>query len=176
MKKLIVLVSILFIGLTAFSQEEKVNWYSFEKAVSLNEKDPRIILIDVYTDWCGWCTKMKKTTFNHPEIAEYINENFYAVRFNAESNKTITFEGQTFVKQGERKKSPHQLAIALLQGKMSYPSVAYLNKKNQLITTVPGYYGPKDMEPILKYFAEEIYKKKNFKEFQKNFQNSLVKE
>ena len=33
-------------------------------------------MVDVYTDWCGWCKKMDKETFNHPVIAKYINENY----------------------------------------------------------------------------------------------------
>ena len=119
---------------------------------------------------------MKKTTFNHPEIAVFINNNFYPVRFNAESDQRITFEGKTFVKQGNRSRSPHQLAVALLQGKMSYPSIAYLDENNKLVTTVPGYFGPKDFEPILKYFGKGIYKEKSYKNFHKDFEHSLVKE
>jgi thioredoxin-related protein len=176
MKKFIIITVLIFAGLQIHAQEEKVKWYSFEEAIEMNEKNPRMVLIDVYTDWCGWCKKMKRNTFNHPEIAEYINKNFYAVRFNAETDKEVTFKGKSFVKQGNRSRSPHQLAIALLQGKMSYPSVAYLNEKNQLITAVPGYYGPKDMESILKYFVEEAYKKVSFKDFQKDFKHTLVTE
>jgi len=175
MKKILLISIVSIIALSAFSQDEKVKWYSFEEAVELNNnKESKMVLIDVYTDWCGWCKKMKKTTFNHPEIAQYINKNFYAVRFDAESNKRVSFRGKTFVKQGNKSRSPHQLAIALLQGKMSYPSVAYLDGNNELITTVPGYYGPKDMEPILRYFGEKAYKRMNYKEYRKNFQHSLV--
>ena len=155
-------------------QQQKVNWYSFEKAVEHNRKNPRKILVDVYTDWCGWCKKMKEQTFNHPKIAKYINENFYAVRFNAETNKKVQFKGHTFTKNQQKKNRPHDLAIALLNGKMSYPSVVYLDGKNRPITVVPGYRGPKDYEAVLKYFARDIYKNKSYKEFKKEFQNTLI--
>lgn len=172
MKKLIILAIISFFVLPVFGQ--KVEWISFEEAVELNKQEPKKILVDVYTDWCGWCKKLKKNTFNHPPIAKYINENFYPVRFNAETDKTVRFMGKTFTKTGTRSRSPHQLAAALLQGKMSYPSVAYLDGQNRLITAVPGYYEPKDIEPILKYFAEEIYKTQKFEDYSKSFQNTLV--
>ncbi len=176
MKKLIIFAVVILSGLNIQAQQDKVKWYSFEEAIEMNNKNPRLVLIDVYTDWCGWCKKMKKNTFNHPEIAEYINKNFYPVRFNAETDKKVTFKGKSYVKQGNKSRSPHQLAIALLQGKMSYPSVAYLNEKNKLITAVPGYYGPKDMESILKYFVQEAYKKESFQDFQKDFKHTLVKD
>lgn len=172
--RFILLLILSSIAVTGLAQQEKVQWYSFQKAVQLNKENPKKILIDVYTDWCGWCEKMKKTTFNHPDIARYINKNFYPVRFDAETNKKVQFKGRTFTRKDESGRNPHELAAALLKGKMSYPSVAYLDEKNQLITAVPGYYGPKKMEPILKFFANDIYKKKSFKAYKKNFEPTLV--
>lgn len=176
MKFSVIAIIFFMFTLNGISQEtHKVKWYSFEKAVKLNQENPKKILVDVYTDWCGWCKKMKKQTFNHPKIARYINKNYYPVRFNAETDKKVEFKGRTFSKKEEGGRRPHDLAIALLNGKMSYPSVAYLNGKNKLITTVPGFYGPKDYEPVLKYFAKDIYKTKSFKDFKKQFDNTLIK-
>ncbi|MFW6096287.1 MAG: thioredoxin family protein [Bacteroidota bacterium] len=174
MKKSIFIAILMFASLNIIGQE--VKWHSFEEAIEKNKSNPKKILIDVYTDWCGWCDKMKEETFNHPDIAEYINKHFYAVRFDAESSEEITFRGETFKKEGNKKRSPHQLAVALLQGKMSYPSVAYLNEDNQLITAVPGFYGAKDMEVLLKYFVEEAYKKEKFNDFQDNYEHTLITE
>ncbi|MBS3770802.1 MAG: DUF255 domain-containing protein [Bacteroidales bacterium] len=174
--KFSLITALLFIfTFSGFTQQDtKVNWYSFEEAVKLNKENPKKVLIDVYTDWCGWCKKMKKQTFNNPEIAQYINENYYPVRFNAETNKKVQFKGRIFAKKEEGDRKPHDLAIALLNGKMSYPSVAYLDGNNQLITAVPGFYGPKEYEPILKYFAQDIYKNKSYKDYKKQFENTLV--
>ena len=174
--KFTIITAILFLfTLSGISQEKaKVKWYSFEKAVKLNKENPKKILVDVYTDWCGWCKKMKKQTFNHPEIAGYINKHYYPVRFNAETNKNVKFKGRMFSKKEKEGRRPHDLAIALLNGKMSYPSVAYLNGNNELITTVPGYFGPKEYEPVLKFFARDIYKTKSFKAYKKQFENTLI--
>ncbi len=175
MKSPIIAAILLIFTLSGFTQQDtKVNWYSFEKAVKLNKENPKKVLVDVYTDWCGWCKKMKKQTFYHPKIAKYINENYYPVRFNAETNKKVNFSGRTFTKKEKSERRPHDLAIALLNGKMSYPSVAYLDGNNQLITAVPGFYEPKEYEPILKYFARDIYKNKSYKDYKKQFENTLV--
>ncbi len=48
---------------------------------------------------------------------------------------------------------------------MSYPSTVFLDEDMNLLTVVPGYLTPKDINPILKYFGENIYKEKNWKEY-----------
>lgn len=176
MKKALILLLVMnFIYLNVNkAQETKVRWYTFEEAVNLNKKEHRKIFIDVYTDWCGWCKKMEATTFTDPAIAKILNEEYYAVRFNAETNDTISFAGKNFINEGGRSRSPHQLAVALLQGKMSYPSVAYLNENNQLLTAVPGYYTADKLEPLLKFFAEDAFKSTSFEEFQKTFVSKMI--
>jgi len=178
MKKYI--LQLLFIVIIAgfspqiFAQKAEVKWYTFEEAVELNQQEQRKIFIDVYTDWCGWCKKMDANTFTHPAIAQLLNEKYYAVKFDAESRDTIKFGGQQFINGGNSSRSPHQLAVALLQGKMSYPSVAYMNENNQLLTAVPGYYTPEKLEPILRYFADNAYKTQSFEEYQSEFKSTIT--
>lgn len=158
-----------------FGQEKtvKVKWYTFEEAVELSKKNPKKLFIDVYTDWCGWCKKMDKGTFTHPVIARYLNENYYAVKLDAESTEPIEFAGTTFVNKGKESSNTHQLAIALLQGKMSYPSIAYMNEDLQLLTAVPGYHTPDGLEPILSYFAKDSYKSMGWSDFQASFVSKI---
>src|SRR5690606_27234601 len=110
----------------------------FEEAVELNAKNPKKIFIDIYTDWCGWCKVMDQKTFSHPEIAKYLMTHFYPVKLNAEQRGDITFRGHTykFVPQGAR--GYHELAYALLQGRMSYPTTVYLDENFDGITPYPG--------------------------------------
>lgn len=166
------ILSIITFGCTAHSQKggaDLVKWYTFEEAVELNSQNPKKIFIDVYTDWCSWCKVMDEKTFSHPEIADYLNENYYPVKFNAESTEPVHFANTVFENNGKGRRSMHDLAVALLQGKMSFPSVAYLDENNQLLTAVPGYLTPVQIEPILVFFGEDHYKGKNWEEFQKTF-------
>ena len=167
---LLAITSILFTyNAEAQTPANKINWMSFEEAVKLNASAPKKIFIDVYTDWCGWCTKMDQTTFMNPSVAEYINENYYAVKFNAEQSEPIEFMGHTFVNQNPNgaRKGTHQLAQALLQGKMSYPSYVFMNEKNQILTIVPGYAEAKDFLPILKYFGSDAFLTTSWEEYSK---------
>ncbi|MCQ2317640.1 MAG: DUF255 domain-containing protein [Bacteroidales bacterium] len=149
------------------NKAQKINWMSFEEAVKLNETAPKKIFIDVFTEWCGWCKRMDQTTFINKDVIEYMNENFYAVKFDAEQSDTIVFAGYTFVNQGgmNGRKGTHQLAATLLQGKMSYPSYVFMNEKNQAITVLPGYVEAKELIPILKYIATDAYMKTTYQDY-----------
>ncbi len=177
MKKIVfILGMVLGTGLWVFSQEEGVKWLTIEQAQELNKKEPRKFFIDVYTDWCGWCKKMDQTTYKNPVIAKILNTKYYPVKFNAESKEPVEFAGHTFTyQQGTGGRGAHQLAIALLQGKLAFPSVAYLDEKMQLLTVVPGYFTAEGLEPILQYFATDAYKTTSWQDYQKSFVSEIKK-
>lgn len=168
-----ILFSILFgllISIPSFSQD-KINWMSFEQAVEKNKTDKRKFIIDVYTDWCGWCKRMDATTFQNPHIVEYINKNYHAVKLNAEMTDTVRLGEKVFVNENPNgKRSPHQLAIALLNGKMSYPTIVYLDENANMLSPVPGYLDAAGIEPVLKYYGENAYKETSWEQYQKTFQ------
>ena len=147
-----------------------VKWYSIEEAEKLFNKSPRPIFIDTYTDWCGWCKKMDSETFTDPVIADLLNNKFYPVKFNAEGKSSVTFMGQTFINDGKAGRA-HQLAIALLQGQLSYPTVVFMTKEDNrfAVSPVPGFRPAKEMEVLLSFFADNAYKTQKWDDFQKNF-------
>jgi thioredoxin-related protein len=136
---------------------EAIQWLSFEEAIEKNKKEPRKFFIDVYTDWCGWCKKMDKDTFSKPEIAQYVNKHFYAVKLDGEGKKPITVNGHTYNYNSEYRS--HELAVALLQGKMSYPTTVYLDEKLNMLSPVPGYLTVDVFSKIIRYYGEDHYKK-----------------
>ncbi|MFC1734435.1 thioredoxin family protein [candidate division KSB1 bacterium] len=154
------------------SENTSIKWYTFEEAIKLNEGFPKKkIFIDMYTDWCGWCKKMDAVTFKHPEIVKYLNEHYWAVKFDAEGFDTIVYNGVKYVnpKPPGTKRSTHQLAITLLSRQMTYPSYVFLNENNQLLTVVKGYIKPKSFEPVVHYFGDNSHFSKSWEEFTKTF-------
>ncbi len=173
-KFLITTILLLTLGkLSAQETDIKIKWYTFEEAIELQAKEPKKVFIDVYTDWCGWCKKMDANTFSHPIIAKYMNENFYAVKFNAEGTEPVMFQGVKFINPKDGRNKSHQLAQALLNGKMSYPSYVFMNEKSELITIVPGYMEAKDFEPILHFFAEDKFLSQDWKTFSEKFRSEI---
>ncbi len=159
---------------TAFIEKEKpakIEWLTFEEAVELNKTQPKKFFIDVYTDWCGWCKVMDKNTFSDPYIAQYISENYHAVKFNAEQRESVEFQGNTFKFVAQGRKGYHELAAALLNGKLSFPTVVFLDEQMRMIQPIPGYQKPENLAPILTYFAEDHHTKTSWDDFQKNYQS-----
>lgn len=152
---------ILFLSLPLGGlQAQEVSWMSWEEAVqkASTEAQPKKMFIDVYTDWCGWCKKMDKDTFQDAEVAAYMRENFYMVKLDAEQQEPIEFGGKTykFVPSGRR--GYHELAAALLQGRLSYPTVVFLDEDLKMLSPVPGYQKPDAFLKIARYFGENIYR------------------
>ena len=151
---------LLLLSLAAITNaQEKIEWMSMEEAyaLTLTESTPKKIFIDVYTDWCGWCKRMDKATFQNPEVAAYMNAHYYNVKFDAEQKESIEMLGNTFefVPQGSR--GYHELAAALLNGKMSYPTVVFMNPKFEMLSPVPGYQVATPFLKVATYFGDDIY-------------------
>ena len=164
MKIRLLLFFIAFAGVSVntFGQ---VTWITFEEAVLKSKDNPKPIFIDVYTDWCGWCKKMDAATFNDPKVAEVLQNEFYPVKFNAEQKESILFNDYTFKFVANGRRGYNELAAALLDGKLSYPSVVFLNEKMERITILAGYRGPDDFYPIVKFIGSGTYKTQTFEEY-----------
>ena len=151
--------------------EEVVNWLTFEEAIEKSKTEKRKIFIDVYTDWCGWCKVMDKKTFSEVNIARYLNEYYYPVKLDAEQKEDITFRNHTFKFVPNGRRGYHELAAWLLQGKLSYPTVVFLDEDFNLIQPLPGYREPKDFHPILTFFGEDQHKAMAWKEYQQVYES-----
>lgn len=148
-----------------------VKWYTFSEAVELSKKSPRPIMVDVYTQWCGPCKMMSKNTFGNEKIAKYLNEHFYCVKFDAETYDSVAFNGYVFKNKNPQgtPRPVHDFAISILDGKLSYPSIVFLNEQIQRLQIVVGYYQPEPFEPIMKYFGSGKYKDTKWEDFEKTF-------
>ncbi|WP_443217589.1 thioredoxin family protein [Sediminicola sp. 1XM1-17] len=163
--KLLLFICIGFFSLTMTAQE--VKWMSWDEAVkkSQTDKKPKKVFIDVYTDWCGWCKKMDKDTFQNPEVAAYMTKNFYMVKMDGEGKEPIDFKGKTYKFVAQGRTGYHEFAAALMQGKLSYPTTIFLDEQLNMLSPVPGYQKPEPFLNIAQYFGDNIYKEKDWKTY-----------
>lgn len=173
MKKILLILSLVSIMASAGAQE--IKWMNINDALAAAQESPKKIFIDVYTEWCGWCKRMDRSTFSNPVIAQYINDNFYPVKLDAETRDTIVFKGYTFTyKSGpDGRGGMNYFAYAILNGKTSFPSYVILNEEQNLMTVIKGYHEADKFEPILHFYAEDAYKTTQWDDFRAEFKSKL---
>lgn len=172
MNKLIFLVTLLFITTTVSAQKggPKVKWYTWTEAIEAMETDdnPKKIFVDLYTDWCGYCKKMDRQTFTDPMVANYLNKHFYPVKFDAEGKKDLSYADHTFKYEPTRgRNGTHMLAFALLDGKMQFPSLVYLDEEQKRIAISPGYKPADSFLKELKFIAGNHYENGSYDDYKK---------
>ncbi len=157
MRRFGLIIVVLLVALNMNAQE-KIKWYTLTEAIELNRTEPRKFMVDVYTDWCGWCKRMDATTFSNQDVASYVNKNFYAVKFNAEMRDSLVLGEKTyhFIDNGGR--GYHEVAVILTKGRLSYPTLVYLDEELRHIEVAPGYKTPDVLSQKLVYVNEEKYK------------------
>ena len=124
---------------------------------------------------------MDKNTFGNPDIIRLINENYYAVKFNAEGNETVKFMDKVFTNPNfdstktQRRNSSHQFTRFL--GINAYPSTLFFDSDMNYLTPVRGYLNPKQIEIYLLLFKDDSYKdvksQSDFDNFIKNFKSQV---
>ncbi|MEZ4801851.1 MAG: thioredoxin fold domain-containing protein [Gelidibacter sp.] len=161
MKKIMMMLAVvLFVSANTIAQE--IKWVSFEEALALQKKKPKKIMMDVYTSWCGPCKMLDKNTFHNADVVKYVNDNYYAVKFNAEGNEVVKYKDITYSNPGykaelaTRRNGVHDLTRSL--GVNAYPTVVFFDEKGETIFPVRGYQTSKQLELYLKMFKEDKHK------------------
>lgn len=179
MKKLVLLIFICYSRLFAQTPDKEgsyVNWMSLEEAMVKVKTQPRPVLVDFYTDWCGWCKTMMKTTYANQALAQYINTYFYPVKFDAEGRDTIEYLGEKYIPTGDKPRTPHPLTVKLLNNKLMYPTTLFLNgydslkKEFKVNMIASGYLEQAKLEPILVFVLENAGRNSSYDDFREQFQ------
>ncbi len=180
MRKIIyvfVLVLLTSFKPVAKDTEKEINWVTMEEAIELQKTAPKKIMMDVFTNWCGPCKMLDKNTFHNEDVVDYVNEHFYAVKFNGEGNKSVTYKEKTYgnpnydATKANRRNSAHEFARFLKVS--AYPTMVFFDEEAKFITPVTGYLKPRQLELYLKLFVSDKYKdmttQEQFNEYYKSF-------
>lgn len=149
---ILVLLAALFLCNPSNAQErDTINWITFEQLEDSLAVHPKKVFIDFYTDWCTYCRKMDKVVFTKPEVVALLNEEYYAVKFDAESAAEVVLGGQTLVNDqiGQSRNPLHQIAqlLALRNGAFAPPVLVLLDEDFKLIAR---YFEYMDSKKLLK--------------------------
>ena len=138
---------------------EALEWTTIGQALESAPKQDKLIVLDVYTDWCGWCKRMDRDTYADSGVVSYLKSHYVASKMNPEKSGKVMYDGKEY--------SLGQFGQAL--GISGYPATVFFNKKGEVLTVVPGYMPPKDFLPLLKYFGDgEFDKGVKYEDYLKN--------
>ena len=175
----VVLIASVFIALSFVIKPQPkpegggIKWMSWKDMQQAQKIEHRKVFVDVYTGWCGWCKRMDASTFTNPVIVKYVNDNFYAIKFDAETKENINFRGKDYKYIAQGMQGYNELAAEILNNQMSYPTSVYFDENLDEIFPVPGYQESKVFETVLNYVASNNYKTAKFDDYQKNFEGKV---
>jgi thioredoxin-related protein len=139
------------------AQEAEINWMTIEEVTEALKEEPRKVMMDVYTKWCGPCKMMMANTFTNKNLIEYVNKNYYCVKLDAESPDPIMYKGTVysnpnFNPNSKLRNSVHQLSMAL--NVSAYPTIVFFDEDLNVIAPSPGYKQPRQLQLFLTFFND----------------------
>lgn len=140
------LVLLPLLALVSFRPQKpakELKWYHWNEGYEKALKEDKIVLVDAYTDWCGWCKRMDKDTYSDSAVIAKINKYFIPIKFNPEiPDSSYRIGDQTYTNG--------QLYSMLTRGESTgFPTTYYIYPKKMGIFIDPGYHAPKDFLNIL---------------------------
>lgn len=157
MRSITILVFLLTTGY--IYGQEQIEWFTFQEAMQRSQIEKKKVMVDVYTKWCTWCKVMDQKTFRNPEVIRYVNDHYIAVKFNAEEDITIPFKGKNYSLVKEGGKSYHELAAEIMRGRLSFPTIVFLDEQMNVIQPIPGFQDHEQYLMVLRFFGENYHQR-----------------
>ena len=125
------------------NDKPELKWLDWNTGYPLAKKQSKIILVDAFTDWCGWCKKMDRDTYANLEIINALNKDFIVIKFNPEiENIVYELDGNNY--------NGRELYEQLTQGKSTgFPTTYFIHPNKKQIQIAAGYLGPNDFIKVL---------------------------
>jgi len=155
-----ILVSMLILLSLAGSRagdKTELRWRSFDEGTIEAKQKHKKILLDVFTDWCGWCKKLDRDVYSDKDVSAYINQVYVPVKLNAESGKALTYRNTQSSEQG----------LANTLGVRSYPTIFFLDSEGAPINALGGYVDAPKFLTIIKYIGSDRYKTTKWEDYSK---------
>jgi len=140
MKRFITLTVLGFLALNTGAFAE-VGWgHDYDAALETAKKDKKLVMVDLYTDWCGWCKKLDKDTYSDKDVEAKLTKDFVAVKVNPE-------------------KSPRDAKLSQGFGTTGYPHIVFVDANGKKVSEIDGYLPADQFLERLNKISEKAAKK-----------------
>lgn len=102
----------------ADSPAAEFDYLSYDQALKKAAEEDKMIMIFFWTDWCAYCTKIRKEVFEKPDVQEAFNKDFVAVSIDMEKDS------------GELAKK-YQIK--------AFPTLTFLDSQGEFVGFWPGF-------------------------------------
>lgn len=158
---------------TPSPKEGSINWLSWSQARTQSALDikkglkPKKVLVDFYTTWCVYCKVMDTKTYTDARVAEYINANFYPVKFDAQNEQEALIDGDGIIYTNNGRY--HDLAgkLTTIDNEMMFPTTVFLDENFKRIYPLQGYVEADEFHKLLSYYGSNAYQTTDYKVFVK---------
>jgi len=162
----------IFSLITFALASQTVTWLTWEEAMERSQVEKKKMIVDIYTDWCTWCKKMDQTSFSDSVVVNYLNENYYAIKLDAQSEEPINYNSKVYEYENRIWNGGyHQLALELMGNKMKLPTVVFLDENGQVIQSIGGFRTATELELMTAYFNGNYHHSTPWKSFVSMYQN-----
>jgi len=120
------------------------DWAAWDAGLAQARSERRYVMIDVYTDWCGWCQRMDAEVFARADVRDYLAQKFVSIKLDAESDAPLTHQGQAL--------TARELARGF--GVSGYPTTIFLDADGEHLANVPGYLPPERFLRLLRFLGD----------------------
>lgn len=136
-------------------QAEELKWLNFEEGWAKAKAEKKPLLVDFYTNWCGWCKRMDRDTYGNTAVQGKLADKWVLVKVNAESNREFTLDGKTLT---DRK-------VAMSYKVTGYPSTVILPAPDASPVSRTGYINTEQMLMYVRFVEEKWYQSLSFEEW-----------
>lgn len=157
MKKFICFTIAIFFSAAGISelQSQSLNPMDLDRALEYAAQNNKKVLIDVYAEWCPYCEKMHNEVYTEPDVIDTVNEYYYLVKINIESEEPVNYLGRQMTERD----------FSSFLNSSSLPTTFFMKPDGDLLGMQPGLLPADVFEDLLHFVGSNAFESSTFDEF-----------
>ncbi|HKL16143.1 MAG TPA: thioredoxin fold domain-containing protein [Balneolaceae bacterium] len=140
---------------TAVGMAQSLNPTALDNALESAKENGKKVLIDVYAEWCPYCAKMHSEVYTETDVITAVNEHFYLVKINIESQNEVNYLGNRMTESD----------FAKMLKSSSLPTTFFMNSEGELLGMQPGLLPADVFEDLLTFVGTDSFESLSFEEY-----------